>query len=311
MPVIKVGAHTLEVDIVSELERYEWTRAEWSADKLIAASPFRYEIRPSWFVNLTGEYAGTWADSGAYEPEWASGNFVKLLAFLRRETYEEAEDYLIETYGTFDGSKRAKIVMPSIHNRSRPKYLSESIIEQAISPYLLRRGLGEDTQRIYGIGHGKQKGFTAIPWRTASGRLANVMYRSTRGKLFFYEKGEIKRGHIVYGIDVVRKKQATTAALCEAPIDAMSWYESTAGEIVGIAVGGITISSEQAEIIKRSTIQTIILAGDNDKAGAKLNAEVKEKLRGHVRFKVANYGDSKDANEALQKKNEAPREGLR
>ncbi len=292
----------MEIDFRAELENYEWTRPEWSDDKLIAASPFRYESRPSFFVNLDGEYAGAWGDSGAYEQEWASGNFVKLLSFLRRETEEETEDYLIDAYGKRDEYGRMKLATPRLSERSRPQYLSESIIEQAISPYLLRRGLGEDTQDIYEIGRGKHKGFTAIPWRTANGRLANIMYRSTRGKLFFYEKGGIGRGQLVYGIDVARKKQATTAALCEAPIDAMSWYETTAGKIVGIAVGGVTISQEQADIIKRSSIKTIILAGDNDKAGAKLNEQARKMLRGYVAFKTANYGEAKDANEALLKK---------
>src|SRR5690606_12316688 len=126
------------------------------------------------------------------------------------------------------------------------------------------------------------------------GRLANVMYRATRGKLFFYERGGWPRRKLLYGIDVVKRLNARTAALCEAPIDALSWYEASEGDIVGIATGGVTLSQEQADLIKRSSIETIILAGDNDKAGAKFNAECERKLSGHVRLFSVDYSEEKD-----------------
>src|SRR5690606_8903450 len=112
-------------------------------------------------------------------------------------------------------------------------------------------------------------------------------------------KNGMPRRKLVYGIDVVKRLDARTAALCEAPIDALSWYEATEGEVVGIATGGVTISDEQAEMIKRSSIESIILAGDNDKAGAKFNSECERKLRGYVRMMKADYGDKKDANDVL------------
>ena len=299
MPEIKVRGQTLDIDIETELREFDWTRARWTADKLQAASPMRYDQTPSFFVNLDGEYAGTWSDSGAYDSEWASGNFTKLLAFLRQETYEEAEDYLLETYGIPTDGKRREFRLPPIRPPKPFEALPESLVTPAFSRYLERRGIGQTTQSAYGVGYGKQRGFTALPWRTPDGRLANVMYRATRGKVFFYEKGGTPRRKLVYGIDVVKRKNARVAAVCEAPIDALSWYEASAGEIVGIAAGGVTLSQEQADLIKRSTIETIILAGDNDKAGAKFNTECERKLRGYVRLARAEYCDKKDANAVL------------
>lgn len=298
MPEIRIRGQTLDVDIETELREFEWSRARWTSDKLLAASPFRYDSHPSFFINLEGEYAGTWADSGYYDEDWKSGNFVKLLAFLRQETYEEAEEYLIESYGVPSDGKRLELRLPPI----RPPKIIEplpELVTPAFSRYLERRGIGQATQEVYGIGYGQQKGFTALPWRTADGRLANVMYRSTRGKLFFYEKGGMPRRKLVYGIDVVKKTQSRKAALCEAPIDALSWYEASAGEIVGIAAGGVTLSQDQADLIKRSSIEVLILAGDNDKAGAKFNSEIERKLRGHVRLVRIDYGEHKDANESI------------
>lgn len=296
MPEIKIRGHTVDVDIRGELEQFEWTRPRWQSDKLLAASPYRYDHSPSFFVNLDGDYAGTWADSGAYDEDWASGNFVKLLAFLRQETYEEAEEYLLSTYGYPQG-ETLKLRLPTLKLPEPFEPLPESIVTTAYSRYLASRGISEDTQAMYGIGYGRQKGFTALPWRTPDGQLANVMYRATRGKVFFYEKGGMARRKLLYGIDVVRRTGVRVAALCEAPIDALSWTEVG---VLGLATGGVILSNEQADLIKRSSIETLILAGDNDKAGEKFNAEVFRKLSGYLRLKRVRYGVYKDMNEYLQ-----------
>jgi hypothetical protein len=58
METLRIRGQDVAVDIRTELEQFNWTRPKWSADKLIAASPFRYDKTPSFFVNFTGEYAG-------------------------------------------------------------------------------------------------------------------------------------------------------------------------------------------------------------------------------------------------------------
>src|SRR5690625_6287102 len=91
MNIITVSGKQVEVDIEGELRRYPWHKERWTSEKLIACSPFRDDNTPSFFVNLSGEYAGTWGDSGAYEDEYRSGNFVKLLGFLRRSEEHTSE----------------------------------------------------------------------------------------------------------------------------------------------------------------------------------------------------------------------------
>src|SRR5690554_2251318 len=113
MPIIRIQGVEIDINIREELSQFDWIRPKWTSDKLIAASPFTYDRTPSFFVNLDGEYAGTWADSGAYDADYASGNFAKLLAFLRDETYEETCEYLFEIYApsTFVGEH---IEVPSV-----------------------------------------------------------------------------------------------------------------------------------------------------------------------------------------------------
>lgn len=296
MPSIKIRGQTVAVDIEAELREFDWGyRARWLPEKLIAASPFRYDKTPSFFVNLDGPYAGTWKDSGAYDAEWESGGFVKLLAFLRNETYEETAEYLIEKYGAHD-TDELKLRLPKLKMpEGPPKLLPESIVMPAISQYLLRRGIDEDTQRLYGVGYGRYKGFTAIPWHLPNGKLGNVKYRATRGKTFFYERNAYPIRRLVWGLDVVNRLNAKRAALCEAETDAMTWTAS--GLAYGIATGGVTFTDEQADLIKRSSIEELILAGDNDKAGRKFNEAVKRSLKGYVRLYEVDYGEKKDANE--------------
>lgn len=296
MPIIKIRGHDVDVDVRGELEAFEWGRPRWSNDKLIAASPFRYDRSPSFFVNLDGEYAGAWADSGFYDEEWKSGGFVKLLAFLRNETYEEAEDYLLSEYSVDYGAE-LKMAPPNLRLDKPFRALPESTIEAGVSTYLSSRGISEEVQRMAGVGKSKHPGFTAIPWRQPSGRLANVKYRATRGKTFFYERGAWPIRKLVYGADLVWKKAVESVVLCEAEIDALSWW--TVGQ-PAVAVGGVAFTDSQADIIKRLPTECIILGGDNDKAGRKFNEVAADKLKGYFRLKEADYGRYKDANESLQ-----------
>lgn len=296
MPNIKIRGQTVDIDIEAELREFDWGyRARWTPTKLISASPFRYDQTPSFFVNLDGEYAGTWKDSGAYDSEWESGGFVKLLSFLRNETYEETAEYLLEKYGVHD-TDELKLRLPKLKlPEGPPKLLPESIITPGVSRYLLRRGIDAKIGGLYGVGACRYKGFVAIPWRLPDGRLANVKYRSTRGKTFFYERNAYPIRKLVWGLDVVNRLNAKRAALCEAEIDAMTWTAS--GVAYGIATGGVTFTDEQADLIKRSSIEELILGGDNDKAGRKFNEAVRQKLSGYVRLYEIDYGGAKDANE--------------
>ncbi len=127
MPNVRIRGHDIEVDVRTELEAHDFERPRWTGDKLIACSPFRSESAPSFFVNLDGEYAGTWGDSGAYDSEWASGNLTKLLAFLRGETYEETEEYLLDLYAPqvlTDDAKDFRI--PSLNTRKVERRNAES-----------------------------------------------------------------------------------------------------------------------------------------------------------------------------------------
>ncbi len=294
--IIRINNHDVQIDIAEELSEYQFNNERWTSDKLIASSPFREDIAPSFYVSLTGEYAGVWGDSGAYDEEYSSGNFVSLIAKLRRISYEEAAEYLLEKYGALHEMKKdepIRLKHPKLKTIFRTVIIDSNPITEAPSPYLISRGIGVSVQGDAGIGYDiGHRGYTAIPWRTEGGKVANIFYRSTRGKRFFYRKDATPKSRLVFGLD----RAGTSAVLTEGVIDAMSF--DMVG-VSGIAVGGARISDFQVELIKRSNIRKLYVGGDNDEQGSALNQQVISKLRGYVELFEIDYGKEKDANDVL------------
>jgi Toprim-like len=295
LPKINVKGRWIDVDIRAELERFSWQRARWADTKLIAASPFRYDRTPSFFVNLDGMYAGTWKDSGAYDSEWESGGFVKLLAFLRNETEDETAEYLIETYALSHDFENLTLRIPRLTIQRKGRSLDSAILAgfQTNYSYLKGRGISEDVQRQMGVRYDAERQAVVIPWFTPDGKLANIKYRKTRGKAFWYEKGALPIRDLVYGLDW----RARVAVLTEAEIDAMSWRQVG---VTGLATGGVSFTPVKRDLILRSAIERLYIATDNDKAGRKLRDEVIRALRGRVElFNVEFERGFKDSNEVL------------
>ncbi|PFP30206.1 hypothetical protein COJ96_05690 [Bacillus sp. AFS073361] len=305
MEPIRIRGQDVAVDIRTELEQFNWVRPKWSSDKLIAASPFRYDKTPSFFVNFTGQYAGCWGDSGAYDAEWASGNFTKLLSFLRNETYEETEEYLLGEYGINDSQTNVITLRPVRLQVQRSRQsLSASILANYTEDYayLKSRGISEEVQRQMGVLYDRESRAAVIPWCSPKKTLESVKYRTVYGKTFWYHRGGRPIRELVYGID---QAEATTV-ICEAEIDAMSWLQAGYS---AVAVGGANFNAQKRDLLLRSKISELIICCDNDKAGGKLRREIEAAMKGHVRVRQAyvradGHNDGffvKDANEALVK----------
>ncbi|MBC2104035.1 toprim domain-containing protein [Listeria booriae] len=296
MQTIKINDQTLLIDIVAELEAFDWHNARWSDAKLIAASPFRPDTHPSFFVHLEGEYAGVWVDSGAADSALEKGNFVSLLANLRGWSYNATADWLLDKYGFPDVEKLR--LQPAVNYVDKPSnvVLLSDMTTSDKSAYLESRGITADIQYRYGVGGDADKAI--MPWRTKDGLPANVKYRRVDRKDFWYEGGATPIDQLVFGLDVVYREKPPTVAITEAEIDAMSWC-AIEENVVGVALGGSSVSDAQLELLLRMPVDEIILGADNDKYGAKLNQRLKLALGGHFRLRFADYRETKDANNFL------------
>lgn len=303
MANIRIRGRTLDVDIRAELEKYTFLQADWSdQSKLIAASPFRYDKSPSFYVYLddtASARAGYWGDSGYYDAEWAKGSFTKLIAFLRNETEDESVDYLMETYSLTDRGNDLQLNIPKLCGKSLNKNLDYSILGnyKYRHPYLSKRGISEKIQLLNNIGYDRTRQAVVLPWFTAEGRLANIKYRKTHGKAFWYERGGVPIRDLLYGINIIYSRRCKKAVICEAEIDAMSIMEAG---VAAIAVGGSSFNDKKRDIILRSSIEELIVMTDNDKAGKKLRDQIEELLRGRIDMRIAEVAPGyKDANEML------------
>lgn len=301
MPYVKVGGTELDIDVQAELAEFDWVRPRWTPDKLIAASPFRYDQTPSFFVNLDGEYAGTFADSGAYDEDYEKGNLIKLLAFLRSETYEETEDYLRYKYGLISDEDTFKVSLPSLKKERKRIVLEETELSEHTKrhSYLSNRGISGKVEAFFNTRYFERGNAVIIPWRHPDGQLANLKFRKVRGKAFWYIRGGHPIRELVFGLDKVHAHSLTEVFVCEAEIDALSIW--TQGK-PAIALGSASISRKQVDAIKRSPIERLVIASDSDKAGEKLARMLTKEFSGKVELSRLELPEGvKDVNEALVK----------
>jgi len=268
------------VDIETELSLYTWNREKWTGDKLIACSPFRDEGNPSFACNLE---SGVWIDSGSVSDEWGKGNFIKLMAYLRNETYDEAEEYILETYSSdYADVENLKL---GLKLKLRPEiktFLPMELLQPfAYShPYLERRGLSAKTQRAVQIGYDPATRSIVIPWVDYKGRLVNWKHRSVKDKIFWYaEHGQRIKNHL-YGLWlVVKLKRFDEVFVVESEIDALTLWQNGKS---AVAMGGSSLTEEQRRLVLMTGIKRIVIATDNDAAGEKAKQSIIKKLAGFV-----------------------------
>ncbi|SHE65898.1 Toprim-like [Seinonella peptonophila] len=292
----------IPVDVEEELNEFEWEQATWSHEKLIACSPFRDDNRPSfycWLYDSDRAPAGAWGDSGGIEFE--KGNFITLLSYLRDETKEEIEEYLLEKYGPIESPGNGDFYLRPLRyvseQRTNKITLSPALL-QGIEPhpYLVNRGIPREIQAALNIGYSKEKNAIAIPWFHPNGEIATIKYRRIDSKFFWYEKGSTATRQLLYGIDIFHKKPyLDTAVITEAEIDSMT--AMTAG-FPSLATGGTSWTKEKQNLILQTNIKNLIIATDNDEAGEKLKRDIIEGLGSALNlFDVSFPYGCKDLNE--------------
>ncbi|MBG9828514.1 toprim domain-containing protein [Bacillus wiedmannii] len=299
MELVWVRDKRIEIDLVGELDQYTWDQYRFTDDKLTACSPFRYDKKPSFFVNLVNigdkEIAGTWKDSATDE----SGRFLDLLSHLRNEHPDDTFDYLMEMYAPKAYSE-ARDITGYLRVVKEFKPLKCDI--DAGSEWLENvRGISPAIQTLFDIRDTPSS--VAFLWKNGRSEIQAIKYRNTHSKIFFYEKDGQRLNTLLYGYDVMSQMQPTTVAITEAEIDALSWWEYGRA---AVALGGASMSNAQIDLLKRAGIQNVILSFDNDKAGEKLKEAVKGKLSPFFKIYEVILCDCKDVNEYHLKYGKAP-----
>jgi DNA primase len=224
-----------------------------------------------------------------------------LLAFLRNETREETEYYLITKYGADPSEDIVKLRPKKLRLRAesdgrKSLTLGEYYSEQC--EYIHKRGIAPDVAEMMRIGYDSRRKAAVIPWFNADGTVGNVKYRRVDSKVFWYERGGRPIRDMVYGIDVIYRRRIRKACVVEAEIDAMTLM--SAG-MACVATGGATFTEDKRRLIVQSPLEEIVIVRDNDRAGRRWRNDIYEALRKDVRISFATVPlAAKDPNEYAQ-----------
>lgn len=295
---IYIGDYEVDVDFEEELRQFDWGRPRWKENKLIACSPFREESHPSFAV--TYDKGGVWIDSGG-EGEWRSGGFIKLLSWLRNETYEETKEYLLEKYFIVGFRETDELELDFSRMTEKKKIMFEDIPEHVLDQFKFthsyleeQRGIGEIYQRALKIGYDPEKKAVSFPILDKNGELVNIKFRSIKSKIFWYWNNNPVREHL-YLFFLVDRKKEKRVFLVESEIDAITLYQNG---FPAIAVMGGSLTKHQKRILLDSEIETLVLATDNDKQGRRLKKSIQSQLGGLMNLEEMTFPEQyKDVND--------------
>lgn len=285
----------IPVDVAEEIAEYTWDRGKEKGNEFVCCSPFREEKHPSFSINLE---TGLWIDFGSYDDAWKKGNLVRLLAYLENDTEEAIEDSLLAAYGIAVETYEDRPLMLNLKDPEPPKTFSR----EDLQPYLFRntvylesRGISKETQAAFVVGYDLEQKAVAFFWRDAfTGKVVNVKFRSTTGKQFYYIKGGQQVKNHLFGLYNVLQAGHTTIFAVESEIDCMYLWENG---IPAVAIGGSYLSSVQKELLKRSGMEVLVIATDNDEAGNRLREQIKYDLSGTMIIKDLQLPEGYDVND--------------
>ena len=275
---MKIRNIDVPVNIWGELEPYLDHFREWKirGDKFQCTSCFRHEKHASMAVNLEN---GTWIDSGSPTDLYHKGNFVALLAYLRQEEYQDTEMYLFQAYHIMlEDTERLQLKI-DLQQESTVGVTYEWFKDfpqlQFRHPYLLKRGVTKEVQRLFCIGFDKEHEAVAMPWFNSDKKVINVKFRSIRYKQFFYlQDGQLTRNY-VYGLPQCKALGYKDVAIVESEIDCMYLWSNG---IPAVAMGHAGINKNQIQLLLNAGIETVTFASDNDEAGERFRVEMRKKL---------------------------------
>lgn len=279
----------LDIDVLSELEPFmdQFDRDVVRDDKLQSCSPFREDSHPSFAVNLEN---GSWIDSGAVD-EFHKGHFIQLLCFLREEMAEDTADYLLEKYGVLTVEvSELTVDMSWLHPKPKPKiFFTEDLQPYAFRhPYLESRGISETVQRAFRIGYDPTAKAVMMPWCDKDGHVINMKFRSTVNKRFWYHKEGQRVKHHLYGADKLYEQQLKIVWLVESEIDCLRLWSVG---IPAVAFGTANMSVAQEQILLNSSVETAVIAVDNDAVGKKFAQQLTARLTGKLTVQTIEFPD--------------------
>lgn len=294
--IADIDATTLAFPVADYLDQYLPSHfAQATQSELSGQCLFHDDHNPSLYVNV---------DTGMYYCHacHARGNVVRLVQRVGQFlSYPDAEQWLLSHYGPNSDATYQPFTL-RFQQRidvGTPDYADETVAQQYVTddnPYMtVERGIPLSVLRQFDIGYCASSNSVTIPWRDSRGQLLTVKHRSIYGKKFWYEPRCTALRQHLWGLH--RARLYETVYIVEAEIDALTLW--TAGK-PSVAIGGSSISEEQARSLVMTGVQTVVLTCDRDTAGRDANRLIRDRLK-HTGITVCeaqwpNWFDGKDCN---------------
>ena len=191
----------------------------------------------------------------------------------------------------------------------KPNVTSLVPVSSAVEEWFSSRGISKKTLTSMRVSEGKewmpqtQKEENAIHFNYyIGGELTNIKYRDGRKNFKLYKGAE----KVFYNIDSI--VGSDYCVIVEGEMDALACHEAGLTSVVSVP-NGATLNSNNLDYLDNCIDyfvdkEKIIIAVDGDEAGQALQAELVRRLGSEICY-IANFEDSKDANEYLIKHGKA------
>lgn len=182
-------------------------------------------------------------------------------------------NYSFESRGAF----MKPFTSSRIKEKSAPAKESELLVAEYCThkhPYMYKRKLDDYTILQFEVGYDKETDSLTFPVRDIKGNLVFVQRRAVKEKKFDNQHNSPK-GQCVYGIHKAWKLSGPIY-VCESIIDALTIW--TYGK-PAVALLGANATQAQIELLCRMNARHLILALDNDQAGAKASEFLYDQLK--------------------------------
>lgn len=242
---------------------------------------------PSWWINLeTGVHI---CFSCGYK-----GNLYKLVKDVKKiDDWDIAKFLEEEPEVPIDELRRRLMSLPEYVAPEQKIAMSEARLAVFDSPpesALKHRNISAYSAEVYGVLWDTKNSNWILPLREPNfHKLIGWQEKGSRSRFFRNYPAGVRKSTTLFGVEVQRDD---LVIVVESPLDCLRLY--TAGFKGAVATCGALVSSDQAKLLRRSSV--IIAAFDNpkiDDAGKKASKELRQFARKYgLEVKFFNYGDS-------------------
>lgn len=235
--------------------------------EITCCCPFHGEKEPSFFINESKKLYHCFGCG-------ASGRLEEFVAHIL-----EVDDFTACRLVNRNAAPLEKLEVSL--NPPAKTVLDKSILREYAyrHPYLEKRGINEETQRLFRVGYDKQSTAVTIPWLDREDSLRNIKYRAVCSKSFWYHPAGEKIERLLFGTNILAGVQLPKLFVTEAEIDAM--YLTEAG-LSAVAIGGSRMSAYQAKELSLLQPQEVVIFTDNDLPGEKAANVIAAHLLGRI-----------------------------